>query len=295
MKAALWPLGLLAIAALTGCGGNNGQPGGSGLLEADEVVVSAETGGQVVLLRFDRGTELHRGDTLAVIDPSRLELDLASALAGQKVAQAGLSTARIRLEQASQTERYACSELDRVSTLLQAGTSTQKQFDQLQYEHTQAVIARRTAEAGVVTVQAELEKIDADIARIRRLQRDCYPVAPQGGTVTEKYIEQGELLSPGKPIAKISRLDTLWVKVYLPSGDFAHVQLGDKADVSTESGGKTYGGTVIWASEEAEFTPKNVQTKESRADLVYAVKVRIVNTDGSLKIGMPVFVTLETK
>jgi HlyD family secretion protein len=85
----------------------------------------------------------------------------------------------------------------------------------------------------------------------------------------------------------------VWVKVYLAAGDFAHIKLGDKAKVSTESGGGEFEGTVIWTSEEAEFTPKNVQTEQSRADLVYAAKVSIPNPEGTLKVGMPVFVTLE--
>jgi len=80
--------------------------------------------------------------------------------------------------------------------------------------------------------------------------------------------------------------------VYLSAGNFANITVGDKATVDTEAGGKTYQGHVVWTSEEAEFTPKNVQTEESRANLVYAVKVRVENTDGSLKIGMPVYVTI---
>jgi HlyD family secretion protein len=111
--------------------------------------------------------------------------------------------------------------------------------------------------------------------------------------VTEKFIEPGELLSPGKPIARISRLDTVTVKVYLTTDKFAQVTLGDRAVVSTESGSQEYHGTVVWTSDEAEFTPKNVQTEEARADLVYAVKVCIPNPDRTLKVSMPVFVRLE--
>ena len=85
----------------------------------------------------------------------------------------------------------------------------------------------------------------------------------------------------------------MWVKLYLTTGRFAAVKLGDPAAVSTESGGQSYNGTVVWTSDEAEFTPKNVQTEQARADLVYAVKVSILNLDRTLKVGMPVYVTLE--
>ena len=111
--------------------------------------------------------------------------------------------------------------------------------------------------------------------------------------VTEKFVEPGELLSPGKAIARIARLDTVTVKIYLTTGQFAGVKLGDRTTISTESGDKEYAGTVIWTSDKAEFTPKNVQTEEARADLVYAVKVSVPNPDRTLKVAMPVFVRLE--
>ena len=181
-----------------------------------------------------------------------------------------------------------------MTQLLQSGTATQKQYDAVEFDHDRARIAHQTAEAGVTSLTASLEKIDADIARLQRQLADCYPAAPISGIVVEKYIDEGELLGPGKAIAKLARLDTVWVKVYLPAAAFAAVKLGETASVDTEVGGDPLAGEVIWTSSEAEFTPKNVQTEQSRADLVYAVKVRVPNPDHTLKIGMPVYVTLET-
>jgi len=292
----LLPAFVLAIAQLltfTGCGGENARIGGSGLLEADESIVSAETAGRVVSLRFDEGSQVKRGDTLLTIDPSRLELELASALAGKEVVQARLQTAKLQFEKSKESERFAQAERDRIANLVKSGTATQKQLDQLEHEYALAVLGRQGALANISASKAELEKIKADINRIRRQLKDCYPVSPMAGTITEKYVKAGELLQAGRPIAKISGLDTLWVKAYLPAADLVQIKVGDKATVDTESGGRNYTGKVVWTSEEAEFTPKNVQTKKSRANLVYAVKVRIPNTDGMLKIGMPVFVTIE--
>jgi HlyD family secretion protein len=283
----------LFLVMISGCSSDTKTIGGSGLLEADEVIVSAETAGRVETIRFDEGTPVNKGDTLLIIDPTRLELQLESALAGQNVARARLESARLQFEQAKESERFVSAERDRIATLVRAGTATQKQLDQLEHEYTSAVLARRAAQANVAAIEAELTKIEADINGLIRQLEDCCPICPTTGTVTEKYIEAGELLAPGKPIAKVSHLDTLWVKVYLPTGDFAQVQIGDKAVVDTEAGDKQYHGQVIWTSEEAEFTPKNVQTKKSRTNLVYAVKVQVANTDGLLKIGMPVFVTIE--
>ncbi|HWR82659.1 MAG TPA: HlyD family efflux transporter periplasmic adaptor subunit [Candidatus Deferrimicrobium sp.] len=283
---------ILLLPFLSGCGKNDTTAGGSGLLETDEAVVSAETAGRVISLRFDEGSQLREGDTLLMIDASRAELELRSAIAGQQVAHARLQSSRLQLLQTEETEQFAASERRRVESLVRSGTATPKQLDQLEHEHTLAEVARQAAAANIAAIEAELGKIEVDLGRIRRQLQDFYPVSPSAGTVTEKYVELGELLVPGKPIAKISRLDTLWVKVYLPTGDFASVRVGDQATVDTESGGIRYTGTVVWTAGEAEFTPKNVQTRKSRTNLVYAVKVRVANTDGNLKIGMPVFVTI---
>jgi HlyD family secretion protein len=283
----------LFLVMISGCSSDTKTIGGSGLLEADEVIVSAETAGRVEALRFDEGTPFNKGDTLLIIDPTRLELELEAALAGQNVARAHLESARLQFEQARESERFMNAERDRIATLVRAGTATQKQLDQLEHEYTSATLARRAAQANAGAIEAELTKIEADINGLKRQLEDCYPICPTTGTVTEKYVEAGELLAPGKPIAKVSSLDTLWVKVYLPTGDFAHVKIGDTAVVDTEAGDRQYHGRIIWTSEEAEFTPKNVQTKKSRTNLVYAVKVQVANTDGLLKIGMPVFVTIE--
>jgi HlyD family secretion protein len=257
------------------------------------VLVSAETSGRILQRNFSEGSTVEVGDTLALIDPTRIQLDIASMTAARQSTVASLETSRLAVTKARETERFAKSEADRIARLLKSGSATQKQMDQLSYEAAQAVVARQSAEANVSVIQAQLEKVNADLNRLNRQLQDCYPLSPISGTVTEAVVEMGEIVSPGKGLAKIANLQNLWVKVYLPSQQFSTVKVGEKAKVSTESGDKSYEGEVIWTSDEAEFTPKNVQTEKSRANLVYAVKVRINNSDGLLKIGMPVFVTLE--
>ncbi len=293
MRLASCSLIAVVTVMLAGCANNDEFTGGSGLIETDETVVSAEYSGRLLKRFFDEGSRIAVGDTLAVIDPSHLQLELASVRAGEDVIASQLSAARLEAEKAGLAHAFAENEHGRLSELLQSGTATQQQFDRVELELDDARIARKSAEVQVETVQSQLARIEADIARLERRLVDCYPVASVAGTVTEKYVAPGELITAGKPLVRISRLDTVWVKVYLTAGDFADVKLGDKASVSTESGGGEFGATVVWTSQEAEFTPKNVQTEQSRADLVYAVKVSIPNPDGSLKVGMPVFVTLE--
>jgi len=285
------PTVAVALLLLVGCGNDDGVIGGSGLIETEEVLVSAEASGRVVERFFDEGRDVDEGDTLLSVDASRLELQLASARAQRKTAEANLRTATVQLAQAEQTESFAASEFDRIERLLKSGTATQRQFDQVKHEFTTAQIAVRQAKAQIAAVEAEIDRVDATSAQIERELRDTRPVAPVSGTVIDDYVEIGELLAAGRPIVKLARLDSVWVKVYLPAGDFARVKLGDQATVDTESDLGSFTGTVVWTSEEAEFTPKNVQTKSARADLVYAVKVAVANPDRTLKVGMPVFVT----
>ena len=287
------PILLLTLSLFHGgCSQDDRRPGGSGLLEATEVVVSSEVGGRVIRLLFDEGTVVALADTLLLIDPTRPQLELAAAEADLEVIRANLRVARLVAEQAAATEEFALSERSRIEKLLASNTATRKQMDLVAFEYVQAELATRAAQARVATVKAQFQKTEVNIDRIMRNLDDCHPLSPMVGTVTAKYVDEGELLSPGKPIGRISRLDSLWVKVYLPAAAFASVKIGDTAWVDTESGGSPCPGLVIWTSPEAEFTPKNVQTQKSRANLVYAVKVKLANDDRSLKVGMPVYVTI---
>lgn len=282
-----------AAIVMTGCTNNGGPAGGSGLVETAESIVSAETAGRVLQHRFAEGSQVRSGDTLIVIDPSRAELELDASRAGIDVLQAQLSAARTGVRQAETAEDFARNELARAEKQVSSGTGTDRMRDQAKYAFDQAVIASETARAQVATLEAQLEQARVNVARLERQLLDHYPIAPIDGLILEKFVEPGELLAPGKPIARISQLDTVWVKVYLTTERFAGVKLGDPATVTVESADMTYPGVVVWTSSEAEFTPKNVQTEQARADLVYAVKVSIPNPDRTLKVGLPVFVTLE--
>jgi len=286
---------VFSIAWSAGCSDGDHAAAGSGLIETDEVIVSAEVAGRVTERFFDEGTELHRGEVMLTVDSTRIVLQIRAADAALKAAEASLETAKAHLDQAKETESFSKSELERVTRLLAGGSASQRQFDKSKFDFDSAVKARRTAEAGIASVRAEIEKIRAETARLERELEDTRPRAPISGTVLEKYVEVGELVAQGRPIVMIANIDTVYVKVYLNAGAFAGVVLGDTAVVDTESGNRTYTGTVVWTSDEAEFTPKNVQTQESRAGLVYAVKVSVPNPDKILKVGMPVFVTILSK
>ena len=282
---------LLVLSLFIGCAGEPETIGGSGILEADEMIVSAETEGRVEHLNFNEGSSVKKGDTLAIIDTSRLQLKLKSVNALKNVTSARLKAAELQLLQSVESEGFLRNEKKRISTLVESGTGTTKQLDQISHEFSQASLSVAAARVNIETLKAELQRAVVDSATVERMIADCYPLSAMNGIVTEKYVEQGELLSPGKPIARISNLESLTVKVYLPRKDFAQIKIGDKATIDIEADTTNYAAEVVWTSEEAEFTPKNIQTKKSRANLVYAVKLRILNHNDILKIGMPVYIS----
>lgn len=284
------------IAAAVGflsCSDGDGVPHGSGMIEATEVVISAEAAGRLERLYFDEGSKIDRGDTIAIIDTTAIVLRRRQAAATYEALVAGQDNAAIRVEQAASNDSLARKELERISRLLKSGSANQQEYDRTLNAHDQAHLAYKAAQVSLRAAEAETARIKAEIALLDEQYADCQPLSPLTGTVVTTYVEEGELLSPGKPILKIARLDTVWVKIYIPPHDLARIKLGDQAEVDPEDGReKLLSGTITWIADRAEFTPKNVQTKEARADLVYAVKITISNESEILKIGMPVSVRI---
>jgi len=283
-------LGFLIVS----CGNRTSPPGGSGLIEATEIVVSSEVSGQLKSIRFDEGDSIAQGDTIGEIDTVTTMLRLHQAQATRQMAETKIRVSSINIEQASYNLDLAKKEYDRVASLLKAGAITQQQYDQTETAYNQAILSKKQADAAYEAAVAELANTKSAIALLGKQLNDCFPRSPESGVITNKFVEVGELIGIGKPLVKISRLDTVWVKVYLPPSDLTRISLGGHALVDPEDGrSKPLEGKVSWISDQAEFTPKNVQTKEARADLVYAVKITIPNPGKILKIGMPVSVKIQ--
>jgi HlyD family secretion protein len=285
-------LPVLAL-VLVSCGETHLRPAGSGLIEAEDILLSSKASGQVQRLFFDEGEAVTKGDTLGIIDTTDISLRLRQAGATRMATEAKIESAAINIEQASYDLDLAGKEFQRVSSLVESGAADQQQYDRTQNLYNRALLTRKQSEAALHLAKADLARVEAEIALLESQFDDCIIVSPFAGVIVEKYIEAGELAGPGKPLFKIAKLDTVWVKVYLPPSDLAAIRLGDRAEIDPEDGRDVpLIGYVSWISPEAEFTPKNVQTKEARADLVYGVKMTIANPDGLLKIGMPVSITI---
>jgi HlyD family secretion protein len=282
---------ILALLLLAGCGADDTGVSGSGFMEATTVVVSAEASGVLESLYVDEGSRVSRGEVLGVIDTVTVSLELGSARASLEAARMAARVASIDIDRAVQDESLARKEYDRTSTLRSQGTAAQQQYDKAENHLRQSELSVKLAKATLGSRRAEVARLESQIDLLLDRLGKCRPASPLTGLVTGKYTEAGELLSPGRPIVEVARTDSMWVKVYVPAHNLTGIRIGDEAGVDPEDGRhEPLSGRVIWVAQEAEFTPKNVQTEKARADLVYAVKVSVKNPGGELKIGMPVMV-----
>ena len=275
-------------AFLGGC--ERGKPEGfvgSGTLEATEVSVSAQTGGQVLRLAKREGDAVAAGDTLAIVDVEKLELErrrlvatVGEIAAARLPVAESVKQARENLENAEKTHR-------RIEALHEAGTATQQQYDDVstKYRLAEIQLAKAKAEAG--TLDAKERTVRAAIALLDRQIRDGVVLAPVSGVVAERYLETGETVPPGGAVYKIADLREFWLKVYAGEKDLGRFALGAEMRIAVDAIGEPLSGVVSWVSPSAEFTPKNVETRDARSELVYAVKIAVTNPPPELKIGMP--------
>lgn len=285
-------LGYIALALLVVSCGEETNYDAQGTFEATEVVVSAEASGRILNLDVEEGMPVEKGDIVGTIDTMQLHLQ-RKQLVAQREALLG-SRPDIKKQAAGLREQIATQrgELARVENMLRDGAATTKQRDDLtasiallesQLDATLSTLNNNTA-----TINSNAEALDAQIAALDDRIAKCHIVAPASGTVLVKYAEEGEIAAMGKPLFKVANLDNIYLRAYFTSDQLADIELGDEVTVTADYGDDErfdYKGRISWISSESEFTPKTIQTKESRANLVYAVKIAVEN-DGRLKIGM---------
>lgn len=279
---------LLFVSA--GCGSGEGASDAYGNFEATETLISAEANGR--LLRFDitAGQRLTEGYPVGLIDTTQLALKRAQLLAMRTATASRTANIRAQIDVLEEQRAVAVKEKNRLERLLEDGAATEKQLDDVLGQI--RVIDRkiqsiRTQNAPVL---GELGAIDAQIAQLEDQLRKCRIVNPVNGTVLETYARLHEVSATGRPLYKIANLDTLILRAYVSGLQLREVFLGQRVDVLIdEADGSLHPmkGVVSWIAAEAEFTPKMVQTRDERVDLVYAIEVRVENSDGMLKIGLP--------
>ncbi|MFP4528716.1 MAG: HlyD family secretion protein [Candidatus Kapaibacterium sp.] len=281
---------LLAFAAIAGCSSDNAKSDAYGNFEAEETTISAETQGRILAFLINEGDNPAPGDTIAIIDTTQLVLQRRQLEASRRTAETRFPGITAQVDVLDQQLRVARKNLERVERMLQDDAATQKQFDDLSGEID--VIQKRIASIKTQnsTIFAEIDAIDAQIAKLDDMIARSYIINPVRGTVLNTFAEAAEIAAPGKPLYKIARLDTLDLRVYVSGAQLPDVKIGQQAEVifdKSKTENHTATGRVSWIASEAEFTPKIIQTKEERVNLVYAVKLRVPNPEGSIKIGMP--------
>jgi HlyD family secretion protein len=284
----------LAVVMLLACARGD-APDAYGNFEATETVVSAETGGSLLWFTPVEGQQVAPGTLLGVIDTTRLALDREQLAAQRTAVRARVSEAERQIGVLAVQREIAERTYARTRRLFAEQAATAQQLDQAEREYRvlgeqiAAVRAQRTS------VTQDVAAGDARVAQIAERITKSRVLAPFTGTVLATYARAGEFVQPGQPLFRLASLDTLTLRAYVTEPQLAQLRLGQRVQVTVDRGeGNRLAlpGTVSWISAKAEFTPTPVQTRDERADLVYAVKIRVPNQSGVLKIGMPADVAL---
>lgn len=260
-----------------------------GNFEATEITVSAEANGRIFSLDVKEGQILKEGAVVGHIDSLQLVLKRMQLKAQRAAIASKTGNIVAQMDVLNEQKNVAATELKRVESLMKDKAATQKQFDDIKGQITvleQQVKAIETQNTGVVS---EIKGIDMQVDQVNDQVHKCTIINPADGTVLAKYAEPGEIAVFGKSLYKIANLNVLNLRVYISGSMLPNIKLGQKVEVlvdKDETTNKKLDGSVIWVSDNAEFTPKVIQTKEERVNMVYAVKIA-VNNDGTLKIGMP--------
>jgi HlyD family secretion protein len=281
----------VAITMLTSCGDKPANFIGSGNFEAVEVLVSAQTNGQIFAFNVIEGDLIKQNEVLCYVDTTQLHLkkmQLLSALYSAKSRQPEKDKQIAVLEESITIARR---ERSRIENLVADKTLSQKNLDDIDNQiivlNKQLAAAKETLTMTINGVKYESQSIEYQIDEVQFGINKSYVRSPIDGVVLGKYAQTGELTGAGRPLLKAANISELTLRTYIQNTQLSIVKLNDTLKVRVEIGGNpiNYEGRVIWISDKAEFTPKGILTKDERDNLVYAVKI-LVKNDGFLKIGM---------
>lgn len=293
MKKTLTYSSLLVLAlAMTACGKGNKAYDASGVFESTEVTISAEGNGKIMSLGIQEGDRLEAGAVVGCIDTVQLFLSKVQLEASRRAVGSGrLNISRQIAALESQIVKQR-QELDRFTKLEQAGATNRKQVEDIQAQldilERQLAAQKESLQNANSNVSGQADAIEAQIAQLEDRIRKCVITSPVSGTVLAKYSEAGELAVQGRALFKVADLENIRLRAYITADQLTNIKLGQAVKVYADqgtSGRKEYAGTLVWISDKAEFTPKTIQTRDERANLVYAVKIAVKN-DGLIKLGM---------
>ena len=285
-------LAVAIFAGFTSCKKSDTDYDATGAFETTEVTVSAEGSGKLLTFDVEEGQVVQANQVVGTIDSVQLYLRKKQLLATGKSIQVRRPDVQKQIAVIEQQIATAKTEKKRIENLLKANATNQKQLDDV---NAQIAVLEKQLDAQKTTlvttnqgITEDNEGIKLQVAQIEDQLKKCRIVSPIGGTILVKYAEKGELTMPGKALFKIADTENMILRAYITSDQLSQLKIGQKVKVSSDFGSdnsKEYSGTVAWVSSKAEFTPKTIETRDERANLVYAVKINVKN-DGLLKIGM---------
>ncbi len=305
---------IFVVLHLYGCGNNNEELSieAQGNIETVNIVISSKVSGEVLSILKDEGAKVNKGDTVLIIDSETYELRLAEAIAIVQQAQAQLNLlkngarsediklAEESLKQAEINLNTAERDKERMINLYGTKTITQKQYEDAISRYNISVAQFNSAQENYNKIKnlarpeelqqasANLDRANANLNLIKKSLNDCFVKSPIDGIIVGKFIEKGETANVMSSLYQVSDLSSVELVIYIPETKLGKIKVGQTTDITTDTyPGKVYKGKVIYISPQAEFTPKNIQTKEERTKLVFAIKIKIENPDLELKDGMP--------
>ena len=277
---------------LTACDNKTKEYDATGTFEATETTVFAEQSGALLVFGVSEGDKLVQGQEIGLVDTTQVWLKIKQLGAAKQVYQSQKPDMQKQIAATRQQLAKAQQEQRRYKELVADGAAPSKMLDDAT---SQVQVLQRQLDAQVSSLNTQLSTLnsqmaatDVQVSQLRDQLRRCHVVSPIGGTVLEKYVEQGEFVTIGKPLLKLADTEHMFIRAYVTSAQLQSVKVGQKVRVFADYGDgqkKEYEGTVSWISSRSEFTPKTILTDNERADLVYAVKIAIKN-DGYAKIGM---------
>jgi membrane fusion protein YbhG len=321
MKMTITFLSVLMIILIIGCNGNNKDViEASGNIEATNIIVSSQVSGKVLQILKDEGDNIIKGDTVIIIDPETYKLKLDEAIAAKDLAQAQFNLVKTgarkediiqadeSLRQAQVSFDLAEKDKQRMENLYTSKSITKKQFDDAVANFDIAKAKLNSAKENLQKVknlsrpeeikqsEANLNRALANVNIYQKNLNDCYVTSPSSGFITKKFVETGEAAGIMSSLFQVADLNSVELAIYVSETELGKVKLGQKAEINVDTyPDKSFDGTVIYISPQAEFTPKNIQTKDERTKLVFQVKIKIENPDFELKDGMPADATIITK
>ncbi len=292
MKTIIYLTLAAATALLSSCRNGNGDYDASGIFETTEITVSARSSGELIRLDLDEGMAVKTGQLLGYIDTTQLHLkkeELLASLQATDSRRYNISRQIASLKQEIATQK---KEQARFRNLVEDKAANRKQLDDINARiavlEKQLAAQTETLENSNRGVSGQVRMLEAQIAQVEDMIRKCAVTSPVDGTVLTKYAEQGEMAAQGRSLFKVGDLTDMYLRAYITADQLTELKIGQEVKVYADegkTGRREYRGTVSWISDKAEFTPKTIQTRDERANLVYAVKIAVTN-DGYIKRGM---------